>query len=540
MHSKFFQKLSSSFIGLCVLFLFVPTAHAAGTFSTNDYMQIAPTAVQAAVFYDGKRETLLSSWTFDFNPLLAGDFYWIIPVPSKPDVENVTSDFFAQIETLSDTGAEPETLKTRGVSLLAHKVFEPTDGLEKLKLWLSDAGYFLPKRLDPVLDEYMRKGWYVVAVQVNGIHIQRDASESLTIDTAHTLPIKITFDTDKIIVPLKFASIDPDIDGPAATLFYGVSSEQFLGVKDEQIDALLAKQSLNRFPRLPLGSSNIKTDLYVFGKGDAEAPGFRSVKETSVDGKKFQKGSWNAAYMDLPPERLTLTHLEEYFHLEDLDDITITENGGMGGLGTSAASAGLLPFRYLAGASSVWRLIFATVLFFFLGIFIGEKLKVFSRAGTFFSTYAFATEPVSVRSARKEVIAGLFFVFLAVGFGLLGFEKKSAPDQKIVSSGDIAGAAMSGMDMSSGVSGREIGMKSGDFFFSPETIKLKVGEKVVLHIDSVGKHTFTVKELGINVETPDGAITDVAFTPTKKGIFDIYCDIPGHREGGQIGTLIVE
>lgn len=522
-----------------VIFLSPSNTQAVGTFSTNDYMQIAPTAAQTAVFYDGKKETLLASWTFDFNPLLAQDFYWIIPVPSKPEVENITSDFFAQIEKLSDPESEPETLKTRGVNLLSHKIFEPADGAGNVKTWLFDGGYLFPKRLEPVLEEYMKNGWYVVAVQANGIHIQRDASESLTIDTAHTMPIKITFDTDKIILPFKFASIDPDIDAPASTLFYGVSSEQFLGVKDAQIDALLAKQSLNRFPRLPLGSSNIKLDVFVFNKGGAEVAGFENIKETIIDGEKFQKGSWSAAYLDLPSERLTLTHLEDYRHLGDLGDIEVTEKGGMSDMKSSFAGVGVVS----SSAGFAAFLVLVSFFFFLVGAFAEAKFTLLSRASGFFGGYAFATAAHdSAKPVKKGMVAGTFLVFLAVGIGLLAYEARdtiSGPG-----GGDtVAGAAGSmgmAMNMGSGVNGREISMKSGDFFFSSETLKLKVGERVVLHIDSKGRHTFTVKELGINVETPDGKITDVAFTPTQKGVFTIYCDIEGHREGGQVGTMIVE
>lgn len=533
MRFDFFQKLTAScftFVALfCGVFPSIPSAEAAGTFITNDYMQAAPTALSAAVFHDGKRETLLASWTFDFNPLLAGDFYWIIPVPSKPDVENISSDFFAQIEKLSDPAVSPETLKTRGVVLLGNKVFEPQYGSKKLETWFSDAGYFIPKRLEPVLGEYMQKGWYIVAVQVNGLHIQRDASESLTIDTAHTMPVKISFDTDAAIVPLKFASIPPDIDAPGATLFYGVSSSQFLGAKDEQIDALLAKPSLNRFPRLPLESSNIKVDLFIFGKGVAQVPGFTALKQTTIDGGKFEKGSWNASSLDLPAERLTLTHLEDYSHLEDLADLTIKDT--MSTLETPLASVGILFPSVKFSVLFLFGILFS----FVAGIFLGEKLKL----GVFFRKYVLGTE--TVRSESKKIIAITFFVFLVIGFGLLGVEKKGAvSDSQIGGSDNFAGAAMPGMNLSSGVNGREISMKSGDFFFTPSTLTLKAGERVVLHIDSVGRHTFTVKELGINVETPAGAITDVAFTPTKKGIFEMYCDVAGHREGGQTGTLVVE
>ncbi len=85
-----------------------------------------------------------------------------------------------------------------------------------------------------------------------------------------------------------------------------------------------------------------------------------------------------------------------------------------------------------------------------------------------------------------------------------------------------------------------ISMKSTSFAYSPETITAKVNEPLTIDIDSVGKHTFTIDELGVDVLTPAGVVTTVAFTPTKKGTYEFYCAIPGHRAAGQVGTLIVE
>ena len=85
-----------------------------------------------------------------------------------------------------------------------------------------------------------------------------------------------------------------------------------------------------------------------------------------------------------------------------------------------------------------------------------------------------------------------------------------------------------------------ISMEARSFSFSPNTIQAKVGEPVRIDITSVAQHTFTVDELGINVITPHGQITEVEFTPDTKGTFQFYCSVPGHREAGQIGTITVE
>ncbi len=86
-----------------------------------------------------------------------------------------------------------------------------------------------------------------------------------------------------------------------------------------------------------------------------------------------------------------------------------------------------------------------------------------------------------------------------------------------------------------------INMDSGGFYFKPNIIKAKVGQKVTVLVNAVGNmHNFAIDELGINVQTPGGKITEITFTPDKAGSFEFYCAMAGHRQKGQWGTLIVE
>ncbi len=86
---------------------------------------------------------------------------------------------------------------------------------------------------------------------------------------------------------------------------------------------------------------------------------------------------------------------------------------------------------------------------------------------------------------------------------------------------------------------REITLESGFFFFKPNRLVLKKGQPVKLTIKNNGTHTFTVDELGIN-EMLRGSQVTIEFTPNKTGTFNFYCSIPGHRQSGQFGTLVVE
>ena len=85
-----------------------------------------------------------------------------------------------------------------------------------------------------------------------------------------------------------------------------------------------------------------------------------------------------------------------------------------------------------------------------------------------------------------------------------------------------------------------IEIDSRDFFFSPDVFEVKAGEKVTVSVKSIGDNTFVIDELGVNKKTPDGQVTTIEFTPTQKGVYRYYCSLPGHREAGQVGTLIAQ
>lgn len=80
-----------------------------------------------------------------------------------------------------------------------------------------------------------------------------------------------------------------------------------------------------------------------------------------------------------------------------------------------------------------------------------------------------------------------------------------------------------------------------NYGYSPKIINVKQGETVKLNLisdDSV--HTFTVDELDVDQQFTYGKETQTTFTASKKGVFQFYCAVPGHRENGMAGTLVIE
>lgn len=84
----------------------------------------------------------------------------------------------------------------------------------------------------------------------------------------------------------------------------------------------------------------------------------------------------------------------------------------------------------------------------------------------------------------------------------------------------------------------------GSFYFAPNEIKVKQGDKVKLVFTNAGGTHNLILE-AFNVKTKDLKTDEsdtVEFTADKKGTFEFYCGIGNgfHRQKGQIGVLLVE
>lgn len=318
---------------------------AGGATFSNQYSQVAQAESRAVIIWDGEKETILDSLTFNVNPLVVWNFAWVIAVPGKPEVEPIKDEVYVKFEKLAtkkidksknwqrllyvDSQEEntlPSQVFTRPIDIYNFEVIEPPDQLEKLNSAVRYVGYFIPKEGRPLLREYEKKGWYFVVAHVNALHIQMDASDSLTTTGAHTLPLKISFATDKPMYPMKLASIRPDVDSEAAVVSYnyGETSEKVLGEKDERVDELLSEQSKNKFPFLPLDFANLKVDLFVLADRKITVPGFTTayanrVKSKDIDFKDFE----DEKYIDLENKNWYLTRVFGYIPISQLNDLTL-------------------------------------------------------------------------------------------------------------------------------------------------------------------------------------------------------------------------
>jgi uncharacterized cupredoxin-like copper-binding protein len=105
-----------------------------------------------------------------------------------------------------------------------------------------------------------------------------------------------------------------------------------------------------------------------------------------------------------------------------------------------------------------------------------------------------------------------------------------------------------------------LGNSAGELKFFPDNLQFITGKsyKLILDNPSDQKHYFTAKDFADAIwtrkvdagnveikgaihelELRPGAIAQWVFTPMKLGNYDLYCSVPGHKEAGMVGKIVI-
>jgi plastocyanin len=81
---------------------------------------------------------------------------------------------------------------------------------------------------------------------------------------------------------------------------------------------------------------------------------------------------------------------------------------------------------------------------------------------------------------------------------------------------------------------------SVDIAFQPTEVTIPANTDVTFSLPNNGAapHNFSIDELGISVDQAPGAVEEVVIN-APAGEYEYYCNVPGHKEAGMVGTLIV-
>jgi plastocyanin len=92
-----------------------------------------------------------------------------------------------------------------------------------------------------------------------------------------------------------------------------------------------------------------------------------------------------------------------------------------------------------------------------------------------------------------------------------------------------------------GVAAEDVTVTSIDIAFEPAEVTIPGGTDVIFHLpnDGAAPHNFSIDELAISIDQAPGESHDITIN-APPGVYEYYCNVPGHREAGMVGTLTVE
>lgn len=126
----------------------------------------------------------------------------------------------------------------------------------------------------------------------------------------------------------------------------------------------------------------------------------------------------------------------------------------------------------------------------------------------------------------------------------------------------LAGCGRAAQPATSGGPAQTVDVVMAGMRYQPAEIRVRAGAPVTLNLqnrDSVlhdlnvdrirvtgkraeggGHGAHGAKEPDLHVAVPAGGTARLAFTPLDAGQYEVYCAVPGHRQAGMVGKLVVE
>ncbi len=88
---------------------------------------------------------------------------------------------------------------------------------------------------------------------------------------------------------------------------------------------------------------------------------------------------------------------------------------------------------------------------------------------------------------------------------------------------------------------REVEVVAVDFSFSPGRIEVVREETVNVKLVNEGRllHDLTIPAAGVSISAQPGNASVASVRVATPGSWEFYCSVPGHKEAGMVGTLVV-
>ncbi|MCC6176356.1 MAG: cupredoxin domain-containing protein [Chloroflexi bacterium] len=92
-----------------------------------------------------------------------------------------------------------------------------------------------------------------------------------------------------------------------------------------------------------------------------------------------------------------------------------------------------------------------------------------------------------------------------------------------------------------GGAANEVRLATSEWKFTPDTLKVSAGNPVTLVLENKGliEHDFHVGTFDVHVHAQPRATVQKTVTFDRPGTYEYDCTIPGHKEAGMKGKIVV-
>ncbi len=249
-------------IFMVAIFYLAPISLADGGLFTQLYRDIYEPNQLAMIVFDDMVEKIIFQIDYEGD---AEDFAWVVPVPGYPKLFSVEDDIFYELHELTKPtppsnfgcgwgtgpslpGSEDEGVhvwEENQVGIYYTTTLSATDP-NSLVGWLNDNGYAFPAEGQEILDYYVQKNWFFVAMKIQ----HEETINSSENYSGAIQPLGIMFFSDEMIYPLKVSTLSAPSWG-TEVLIYTFSDERvtFPGATEEY-NFMITPDHLKEYPIL--------------------------------------------------------------------------------------------------------------------------------------------------------------------------------------------------------------------------------------------------------------------------------------------------
>ena len=141
---------------------------------------------------------------------------------------------------------------------------------------------------------------------------------------------------------------------------------------------------------------------------------------------------------------------------------------------------------------------------------------------------------------RRTPLILLSLLLAAVLLSACGDDDDPANHGGGMGNGGMGNGAAGGDNSPVADGARRVEVTGTSFAFDPAEVTVEAGEDIAIALtaDDV-LHDFVVDELDAHVAADRGETAEGGFRADEPGRYSYYCSVPGHRDAGMEGTLVV-